>query len=199
VPTPLVPRPPQRIVIATPDKQNATMQVRQPIAVADGDADYPLLLLANRIFGQGGNSRLWRRVREQEGLSYDVGAGIDWSSHEPASTWEASAIFAPQNRERVERAFDEEVARALKDGFTQRELDEARQGLLAARRLARSQDAVLASLLAHNLHLGRDFFVSKRVDDAIAAASLADVNAALRRHLKPALFVKGLGGDFKSP
>ena len=199
VPTPLVPRPPQRIVIATPDKQNATMQVRQPVAVADGDADYPLLLLANRIFGQGGNSRLWRRVREQEGLSYDVGAGIDWNSHEPASTWEASAIFAPQNRERVERAFNEEAARALKDGFTQRELDEARQGLLAARRLSRSQDAVLASLLAHNLHLGRDFLVSKRVDDAIAAASLADVNAALRRHLKPAQFVSGFAGDFKSP
>lgn len=197
VPTPLVERTPTRIVIATPDKQNAVMQVRQPIAANDLDADYPRLLLASRILGQGGNSRLWRRVREQEGLSYDVGAGIDWSAHEPASTWEASAIFAPQNRARVERAFDEEIARALKEGFTQRELDQAKQGLLAGRRLSRSQDGVLAGLLAHNLYLGRDLFLSQRVDEAIAAATLAEVNAALRRHLKPATFVTGVAGDFK--
>jgi zinc protease len=111
--------------------------------------------------------------------------------------WEASAIFAPQNQPRVEAAFREEVARVLKDGFTQRELDEARKGLLAARQLARAQDGVLASALNNNLYLDRTFLVSQKVDDAIAAATLASVNAALRRYLKPDQFVFAFGGDFK--
>jgi zinc protease len=111
--------------------------------------------------------------------------------------WEAQASFAPQNQARVEAAFREEVARALKDGFTQRELDEARKGLLSARRLARAQDAVLAGALANNLYLDRTFAISQKVDDAIAAATLENVNAALRKYLKPDRFVFAFGGDFK--
>ena len=43
----------------------------------------------------------------------------------------------------------------------------------------------------------RTFAVSQKVDDAIAAATLADVNAALRKYLKPDQLVIGFGGDFK--
>ena len=184
-------------MIRTPDKQNAQMTVRQALPLTDNDADYAAFTLANRILGQDGNSRLWVRVREKEGLSYSVGSGVAWSSHEPNSIWEAEASFAPQNQARVEAAFREEVARALKDGFTQRELDEARKGLLSARQHARAQDTVLASALGNNLYLDRTFAVSQKVDDAVRAATLADVNAALRKYLKPELFVYGFGGDFK--
>jgi len=197
VTTPLVGVSPERFMIRTPDKQNATMAVRLALPLTDNDADYAAFMLANRMLGQDGSSRLWKRVREAEGLSYDVGSGVAWSSHEPNSMWQAWAIFAPQNQVRVEAAFREEVARALKDGFTQRELDAARKGLLSARQLARAQDTVLASALNNNLYLDRTFAVSQKVDDAIAAATLASVNAALRKYLKPDQFVFAFGGDFK--
>ncbi len=197
VPTPLVSVPPERFMLRTPDKQNATMTVRLALPLTDNDADYAAFTLANRILGQDGSSRLWSRVREKEGLSYSVGSNVAWSSHEPNSVWEAEATFAPQNQARVEAAFREEVARALKDGFSQRELDETRKGLLSARKLARAQDTVLASALSNNLYLDRSFAISQKVDDAIKAATLADVNAALRKYLKPEQFVFGFGGDFK--
>jgi zinc protease len=197
VPTPLVRVAPERFMLRTPDKQNATMAVRLALPLNDSDADYAAFTLANRILGQGGNSRLWHRVREKEGLSYDVGSGVAWSSHEPNSMWQAWAIFAPQNQPRVEAAFREEVARALKEGFTQRELDEARKGLLSERQHARAQDSVLARSLNNNLYLDRTFAFSQKVDDAIAAATLASVNAALRKYLKPDQFVFAFGGDFK--
>ena len=69
--------------------------------------------------------------------------------------------------------------------------------MLSERRLARAQDAVLAGALNNNLYLGRTFAVSQKVDEAIAAATLDSVNAALRRYLKPEQFVWGFGGDFK--
>ena len=197
VPTPLVSVKPERFMIHTPDKQNATMAVRLALPLTDRDADYAAFMLADRILGQDTNSRLWQRVREKDGLSYGVGSSVAWSSHEPNSIWQAEASFAPQNQARVEAAFREEVARALKDGFTQRELDEARKGLLGARQLARAQDAVLAGALNNNLYLDRTFAVSQKVDEAIAAAALADVNAALRKYLKPEQFVFAFGGDFK--
>ena len=197
VPNPLVPVTPARLVFQTPDKENASMQVELALASNDTDPQYPALLLANHMLGAGGNSRLWLRIREKGGLSYDVGSRVHWSNHEPNSGWRASAIFAPQNRAAVESAFKDELARALKDGFSQRELAEARASLLNFRRLARAQDESLANSLAANLWLGRTFAVSQKVDQQIETLSLAQVNAALRQHLRPQDFVYGFGGSFK--
>ena len=196
-PNPLVPIQASRMVFKTPDKQSAFMQVEQDLAVSDNDADYPPLILANFILGQGGNSRLWVRIREKSGLSYDVRSGVNWNSYEPNSGWRATAIFAPQNRAAVETAFRQELERALKDGFNERELADAKQSLLSSRRLARAQDANLAGGISANLRLGRTFAISQKVDEQLTGATLAQVNAALRKHLQPASFVFGFGGDFK--
>jgi zinc protease len=126
-----------------------------------------------------------------------VRSQIAWNNFDPNSTWQASAIFAPQNRAKVETAFREEIARALKDGFTPQELDEGRSGLLNFRRLSRAQDDVLASQLAGNLYVGRDFAVSARVDAALAALTLEQVNGALRKYLKPEQIDAVFAGDFK--
>ena len=197
VPQPLLPVAPQRLQLATPDKQNATLLVRQSVPLSDTDADYPALSMANFLLGSGGQSRLWKRIRENEGLSYDVNSSVSWNSREPHSVWQASAIFAPQNLAKVEQAFKEELARALKDGFTAQELAEGKRGMIAFRQLSRAQDRNLAGGLANNLDLGRSFAVSARVDDALGKLTLEQVNAALRTYIKPESFVSAVAGDFK--
>ena len=197
VPQPLLPAKPDRLLLPTPDKQNAYMLVRIGVPLTDADPDYPALMLANHVLGSGGSSRLWKRIRETEGLSYGVGSGIQWNSVEPNSPWQASAIYAPQNRAKVEAAFQEEVARALKDGFTAQELSEGQSSLLGFRQLSRAQDASVASALASNLYLGRTFAISAQVDAAIAELTLEQVNAALRKYLTPDRFVSAFAGDFK--
>ncbi len=197
IPMPLSPASPVRLMLATPDKQNAVMLVNQGVALSDNDADYAALSMANHLLGGGGNSRLWRRIREVEGLSYDVRSSVGWGNIEPNSQWQASAIFAPQNQPRVEAAFREELARALKDGFTAQELSEGQRGLLSFRRLSRAQDGTLASALASNLYLGRTFARSAQVDAALADLTLAQVNAALRKYVKPDTFAAAFAGDFK--
>jgi len=197
VPQPLVAVPPVRLVFATPDKQNAVLQATLPVALNDSDDDYPALMLANYLLGSGGNSRLWKRIRESEGLSYDVYAYVAWNAYERHSSWNGGAIFAPANRAKVEAAFKEEIARALKDGFTAKELEEGKRGLLNYRRLSRAQDGNVAAALARNLDLGRTFAYAGEVDAKLAALTLAQVNAALRKYLDPARFVIGVAGDFK--
>ena len=197
VPQPLLAAKGETLLLATPDKQNADLRARLPVALSDTDADYPALTLANHLLGSGGSSRLWTRIRETEGLSYSVYSQIAWNNFEPNSNWLAGAIFAPQNRAKVETALREELARALKDGFSAKELDAARNGLLSFRRLSRAQDDVLASALASNLYLGRTFEISARVDAALAAATPEQVNAALRKYLKPEAIDMVFAGDFK--
>lgn len=196
-PNPLVAVPPQRFVEITPDKANANLQGRLGLPLSDNHPDYPALSLANFIFGSGGNSRLWKRIRETEGLSYDVRSVISWGSIEEHSSWHVSAIFAPQNQPKVEKALQEELARSLKDGFTAEEVQESVRALLNFRRLGRAQDGNLAGQLSNNLYLGRRFETSQRVDDALAKLTPAEVNAAWRKYIAPGQLVLAWGGDFK--
>ncbi|MFM8899803.1 MAG: M16 family metallopeptidase [Burkholderiales bacterium] len=188
---------PTQLRINTPDKQNATMRVALRLPVAEFHADYPALMMANYLLGNGGNSRLWKRIRETEGLSYDVRSQINWNQYEPHSQWTASAIFAPSARARVEAAFKEEIQRALKDGFTAEELRAGQTGLLNFRRLSRAQDDNLAGAWVNNLYMKRNFSRSAEVDRALSALTVEQVNAVLRKYIQPAGFVVGFGGDFK--
>jgi zinc protease len=197
LPRPGWPNQPAHLVLNAPDKQNAVMLVRERLALNNKNADYPALMMADYLLGGGSTSRLWKRIRENEGLSYSVGTGIDWSRFELNSGWQASAIFAPQNRAKVEAGLTDEVARALKDGFAQKELDEGIASVLSFRRLNRAQDANLAGTLSENLFLEQTFARSAAIDAAIGRLTLAQVNAALRRYLKPESFSAAYAGDFK--
>jgi zinc protease len=199
VPRPLVEVKPQRFVVQTPDKQNANLRTSLALPLNDTHPDFAALTMANHLFGLSQSARLWTRIREKEGLSYDVRSVIGWNALELNSGWSVSAIFAPQNRAKVEAALMDELQRTREAGFTQAELDAAKVGLLAARRLARAQDGSVAGQLAANLYLGRTFAVSQQADDAIAALTLAQVNDAFRRHADASRWSIAWGGDFKQP
>ena len=198
LPQPLVAAAPKRFFEITPDKANADLRGRLALPLSDRSVDYAALTVANVIFGQGGNSRLWKRIREKEGLSYDVRSGLSWSTLDENTDFAVSAIFAPQNQPKVEAALKDELARSLSEGFTPQELDEARAGLLNRRRLDRAQDGAVAAALVANLYYGRSFAFSQQTDDAIAALTLAQVNAAWRKYIDPQRLVLGWAGDFKT-
>jgi len=196
-PRPFIALTPMRQVLETPDKQNAVIAMRQALPIRELDPEQAPLLVANFIVGGAGNSRLWTRIRETEGLSYDVRTQVSFNPFESASLFNGSAIFAPSNRTRVERAFEEELARVAKDGFTPAEVKEAREGILNFRRLARAQDPSLAATLATNAYLGRTFLIDQTVDDAIAQVTPEKALAAWRKLVDQNAFVKALAGDFK--
>ncbi|HEX6363412.1 MAG TPA: pitrilysin family protein, partial [Albitalea sp.] len=198
VPNPIYAIPPQRLVMQVPDNQNANMVAKLDVPLSDNDDDYPALMMANYLLGSGGNSRLWKRIREGEGLSYDVRSTIHWDTVEPHSEWLSTAIFAPQNQAKVEAAFKDELERALRGGFTPQELAEGQRGLLSGRRLSRAQDGTVAALMAQNLYLGRTFRKSAEVDAALEKLTLEQVNAALRKYLKPEQWVSAFAGEFNN-
>jgi zinc protease len=135
-------------------------------------------------------------VREKEGLSYDVRTSLMVGPLDAAGQFGISAIYAPQNRERVERAVDEELQRALRDGFSAEELASAKHGLLEARRLSRTQDAVLASRWSYDLYLGRTFQWDEDLDAKINGVTAQNVQAALRKYIHPEALSVIRAGDF---
>ncbi len=106
-------------------------------------------------------------------------------------------LSAPQNVARAEQAVREEIERALKEGFTAAEVEDAKKGLLQSRTMNRSQDPVVASAWISNLDLGRTFAFSKQFEDRIRAVTLEQVNAAFRKYIDPAKMTFVIAGDAK--
>ncbi|MEO8676004.1 MAG: pitrilysin family protein [Casimicrobiaceae bacterium] len=197
VPDPLVAKPARTVTLDTPDKANATMIGELALPLNDLSADYPAMSVASLILGDTGNSRLWQRVREKEGLSYGVGAYLQPGHVELNSSLGLNAAYAPENRERLARALAEELQRIVKDGVTETEVAEAKAGLLKRRQLSRTQDPSLAASLVQQEYLGRTFETAAKIDAAIAALSVADVNTALRKYVKPEAFAFVYAGTFR--
>jgi len=183
-------------MIETPDKANAVFRAGINLKLRDDNPDYPALVLGNYLLGGSSDARLARRVREKEGLSYSVGSWINASSMDEAGEFGVYAIYAPQNRTRLEQAIREELARALADGFTTAEFEAARKGLLEARKVARNSDAALAGRLLSYAVVGRTFKWDAELDARIAALTPDEVRDALRRYLQPDQLSIVKAGDF---
>ncbi len=186
--------------IKTPDKANATYAAGLVFPLRDDAADYPALVIANFIYGGGSlSSRLGNRVRQQEGLSYGVGSSFSASSFDPRATISTNAICNPQNIGKVEKVIAEELARLLKDGVTEDELKQAKQGYLQSMKVSRASDSALAGMLAGFSHTGRTFKYAADLDKKIEALTTEQVNAAVRKHVDPKKLVIVSAGDFDAP
>jgi zinc protease len=181
----------------TPDKANAVLRAGLNIPLRDDDPDYPALVLANYLLGGSLAARIPHRVRETEGLSYSVYTTFSAGAFYPVAAFRVHAIFAPGNKDRVERAIREELARAVRDGFAAAEVRTGAKALIEARRLARRSDRALAERLADHSYRQRSFAWDARLEQRIAALGPKEVNAALRRHIDPARLSVMSAGDFK--
>ncbi|HYA59288.1 MAG TPA: insulinase family protein, partial [Burkholderiaceae bacterium] len=193
------PRPiaPTRLFIDTPDKENAVYQARMVLDLRDDDPDAPALMLANEMLGAGSglHNRLVDRVRQKDGLSYGIGSSLLVGGRDRAAAWAIGAYAAPQNVDHVETDVREELDRLLKDGFGEREVEEARRGILQSRLLARTNDAAVAAAWVSNLDLGRTFEFSRQLEDKVRALTAAQVTQTLRRYLDPERLTVVIAGD----
>ena len=183
--------------LRTPDKANAVYRAGVNLPMRDDHPDFPAVLLGNYLLGGTSSGRLPVRVREKEGLSYSTYSQFSASSLDATAAFGVGAIYAPANRDKVEAAIREELERALRDGFSEAEVAAARNGLLQARRVQRTQDGALAARLANYLFVGRTFQWDIDLESRLAALTPAEVRDALRRHLDPKKLSVLKAGDFR--
>ena len=188
------------VSIETPDKANAVFMAAQNIQMKDDHPDYPALMFGNFLLGSGSASRLWKRLRDKEGISYGVGTGVQVNPQDPGGVWITQGILAPMNAERFTAAWREEIDKAQKEGFTAEEINSVRAGYLQGRSQARANDAQLVNTLLANRFNGRTMTFDEQLEGKIAALTPAEINAAIRKYIDPKQIIIMRAGDFaKNP
>ena len=189
---------PVNLKIETPDKQSATFEASMGFAMSDTDPDYPAMVLANYMFGGSITGRAPNRIRNQEGLSYGVNSRLGVPTIGNAATFGGNAISNPANTPKVEASFVDELAKALKDGFTADEVTAAKRAVHDQRLVGRTTDAQLLNLIATREEVGRTLAWDEQMDAKLEALTVDQVNAAFRRRVSLDQISIVKAGDFKA-
>ena len=184
------------IKVSMPEKPNASVAGSTLLRITDAADDFPALRIAVKVLGGDADSRIWTRLREREGLAYGAGASLLGNSFEPRSRL---ALYASAPSDKADAALaglKEELARALKDGFTAAEVERAKRAWLQERKTSLRDERSYAASLAYGMYSGRDYAWLAQYDEKIAQLDAAQVTRALRKYLADAPLVWSIGrGD----
>jgi zinc protease len=169
-------------------------------AVSRSDPRYYAYWLMNHIIGQyaiGG--RLGDSIRERQGMAYYAGSTFEANLTEGPLFVRAGV--SPANVDRAIASIDEELARARREGLTQKELDLSRNYLIGSMPRALETNNGIATFLqtAECFGLGLDYDLQQQ--EYLHQVTLDDVNAAVRETLDPARATVVIAGPYedKSP
>jgi zinc protease len=173
----------QRLVIPMMNKAQADIAYGFA-ALKRTDPTYYACWLMNHAFGQYSMSgRLGDRIREQQGMAYYVGSTLDANLMEGPLLIRAGV--SPENVDSAIASIDEEVGRLVRDGLTQKEIDDSRRFLIYAMPRSLETNASIANFLQNEECYGLGLDYDVRLPGLLEAVTLEDANAAARRLLDP--------------
>ncbi|MCC9019102.1 MULTISPECIES: pitrilysin family protein [Flavobacterium] len=182
----------------TPDKENAVAVGKISFKMTQKDADYPAFVMANEMLGNGGflSARIPMRLREKEGISYGAGSFVNVPITNDVSYWAYYAFLNPTKKNAVEIAAKEEIAKALKEGFTAEELKSNLVSWLNERKTRLGDDGTLMDLTNTYLQYGVPLEDYDTLEAKVKALKIEEVNAVAKKYLSLDKMTSVYVGDF---
>jgi zinc protease len=187
---------PARFQIQTADRANAVYTARANLPVYLDHPDRLAVEVANHLLGGGDKSRLFQRIRTQEGLSYGIYSSLNFGRIDKWSSWRIHGTFAPENRAKVEALVKEEIEKVRREGFTQQELDDLKAGWMQNMQARLANESYQLGMLERLLRWQEPLDRNDREIAALRALTLADVNRAMQQYLNPERLSIAVAGNF---
>ena len=146
-----------------------------------GSNDVYALSIFNNLFGGAMSSRLFQRIREEQGQAYSV-----YSYPTSYRDCGALAIYAgtsPEHAQNVLESLRDEIDRALDGGISEREFTQAREQLKGSYILGLESASSRMSALGRRMLLMGDTVNEDQVISRINAVTLDDVDRVMRQAL----------------
>lgn len=170
------------------DKPNVSVILGQASGLRHSDPDALPLRVATTILGSGFTGRLMATVRDQEGLTYGIGARTGNDTFTDGD-WRIIANFSPDLLQKGLASTNRELKSWYDQGVTADEVARTKTNLAGQFQVGLATTEGLAGMILITLHRG---YPLSWIDDYTAkldAVTLDQVNTAIKKHLKPETFV----------
>lgn len=179
--------------IQVPEKANASYTARIAFPMDQRHPDFQALVVGVELMSRLG---LWQRIREQEGISYGVGASLDVPWYGNAAAINIGASLAPQNLSRLRTAVAQVLEQTTNQGYSASEVSSAKSAILARRKDRLTQPANAIDTIAFNIREGRALDANKEFDAKYESVNADGVKAALQKYLRIAPLREVAAGTF---
>lgn len=190
---------PARPAVDAPAMPAATRHVHLPMereqvhiflghpGIARSHPDFHALLVMDYVLGTGPGftARIPKRLRDEQGLCYSVGATITGSAGEHAGTFRAYIGTSAEHREKAVEGFLAEMRLIQGAAPSADEVQVAQDYLAGSFVLGLERNANLANYAIRAERLGYGFDYLQRFPDLVRAVTVEDVQRVAREHLDP--------------
>src|SRR5690606_2156938 len=121
--------------VSVADKASVSIMLGQATGLRYQDKDRHALAVGTAILGSGFTGRLMNTVRDKEGLTYGIGAGMSGDTYVDGA-WYITATFAPELLERGIASTRRELQKWWRDGVSAEELEHRKTNLVGSFQVA---------------------------------------------------------------
>ena len=184
--------------ISMQDKATISVFWGEQTGLRFSDADYLPLSLGVGVLGSGFTGRLMSAVRTREGLTYGITARL-FGSDLSSGGFMINSTFAPELLDKGIASSRRELQTWWKDGITEQELAARKKNLIGGYQVRLGSTVGMASALigAVKRDVGLEWL--DQYPAQIEAATVAEVNGAIKKHIDPARLVEVKAGTFAKP
>ena len=190
---------PKREVVRMPGKANMNLILGQASGLRRGDPDFEATLLANAALGQNSlSSRIGKRVRDTEGLSYNLNSRYSLTDMLDG-IFVVNVNVAPMNLEKALKSTREEIEKYAREGITEDELAVAKSFFSGNYKVGLGSNSGVANALviAEKFSYGPSYL--DEYPGRIARVTREEVNKVIRTRLLPARLHLVVAGDLEKP
>ena len=193
------PAPPGRVAVEMADRRNLDVRLGHAVGLRR-DADDFLAAYAG-VYALGGNfsGRLMQTVRDEQGLTYGIGAGIASPSVRHDTHVQVQVTLSQGSLGRGVEATRREVAAYVAEGISEEALDRTRTTLAGLHVVGLATTSGLAARLLVNAERGFDVAYLDRYPDLVRALTTDAVTAAIRAYVRPDDFHEAVAGTLPAP
>lgn len=155
------------------------------LTVRRNEPNQAALKLAGIVIGGSMSGRLPERIRDQEGLAYNVDIAVAMGAGLEPGRLAIYAGVSGDSVARVEAVIREELQRLVDDGVTHEELEDARSFFLGRDPFYRETAGQWTGLMAESELYGLPVDRPEWVSETVGAITKDDVEEAARRWLDP--------------
>lgn len=163
---------------------SASVLASAVIKISQRSRDYSALELAVFALNQKDYGRLWKRMRDELGLSYDTGVHLIADSLQERATVEFYATVSPDRINEAEQALQVLVDDLLSNGLTQEEISQAQKAWTTTRAANLDAESDYAKRLVDGLLTGLDFEWLVKFDESTEKLDARDIKKAIENSIQ---------------
>jgi zinc protease len=148
------------------------------------DPDSLPLRMGVAIFGSGFTSRLLGTLRDKEGLTYHISAGVADDTFNDG-VWRIDASFAPALLDKGLVSMQRELRKWWQDGVSADEVKARKTDMIGGFQVSLSTTGGMAGTLLHTVERGFPLTWIDEYPKSVDALTVDAVNGAIKRYVDP--------------